>query len=88
MLVAYMHLWNRWTTHTKDFFRVLRACVEPATLFGDADRSNSVQMFFTEIPNNIPQACISDKGTRIIGCMQFPSLSQKACRSLSNEVKN
>ena len=43
-----------WTTHSKDLFIVVEACVGPATLSGDADRSDSVQMFATEILNNIP----------------------------------
>ena len=45
---------NRWTTHTKDLFLVVKACVGPATLFGDTDRSDSVQIFVIEILNDIP----------------------------------
>ena len=37
------------------------------TLFGVADRSDSVQIFDTEILNSIPQVCIKDKGTKMIG---------------------
>ena len=73
----------------------MKAFVEPATLFGNADRSESEHKFAIELLNSIVQACIRDKLLEQL--VQYTSLfdqkrknegKEKACRSLSNEDKN
>ena len=67
-----MQWWICWITHTEDLFKVVKACVGPATLFGNVDSRESVQRFATETLNNTPQACICDKGARMIGGIYIP----------------
>ena len=66
------HNWSYcWTTLIKDSFIVMKVCVGPATFFKEADRSDSMRMFATEILNNVLQACITDKRVRMKGWMHI-----------------